>query len=967
MLAGKGRRTAGYAATAISALVAPLGLLALAGPAAAAEPTARVIVVDRATLSANGAATDVTGVGGRVSKSLSAASAVLTDLTAEQQAALRRIPTVTVTPDVKVSLTADSAATATTRAPAAVFPQQTGATQLWSRGISGIGVNVAVLDTGISPLPDFAGRLRSGVDLSGEGNPNQDSYGHGTFVAGLIAGDGSSSNGQYKGEAPAAGLVPVKVAGASGVTDLATVIDGVGWVIAHRASENIRVLNMSLGYMPTQSTVVNPLDQAVERAWQAGITVVTSAGNSGPYNGTILSPGDDPLVITAGSVDDQAKATTKDDTAATFSSVGPTSPDGWFKPDIVTSGRSVVSLRAPGSTISAQNPTAAVGSGNFVGSGTSFSSAITSGAAALLLAAHPGDRPDDVKAALLGTARPGPVGDPFVDGHGLLDVAAASASGALRLSQAFGQLGLSQPPPGGAVSISPGATVQAGYTLKMGGNHPGATLWLAGGQLNVPVACTANGATAGLLTVDLPATAYTIAGSSDATVPAAASFQGAGLAADLCGGAAMYPTNVDGSTVTFTGSLISTDTSDSVQVQVQYQLGATQKAVQGANTNVVPISVTQPGDSVNLASSWNGSSWNASHWSGINPGAGKSAANVTNGSSWNGSSWNGSSWNGSSWNGSSWNGSSWNGSSWNGSSWNGSSWNGSSWNGSSWNGSSWNGSSWSGSSWGPNAGGGSGSSTTPPTTSSSPYPGYQLVSTSPGLWCPQGTTLGHAGQTGKTGSGTGGGKGGAGGQAGCGSDGGNGGDGGNAGASTGVGGNGGAGGAGGCPASTDAQMAAGQMPCAGNGSSGGKGGNGGNAVGGLNGGRGGNGGNGGNAAGARGGDGGAGGTAQNGKAGGTGGSGGAGGGCVLYTASYWVTCPAGGGHGGNGGKGGPGTNGGNGGHAGSAGSATGADGGSGGDGGNASTNASGGSGTAGGSGGSVPGSHATNGRSGANG
>ena len=316
-----------------------------------------------------------------------------------------------------------------------MFPEQTGASQLWAQGDTGQGVNVAVLDTGISPLPDFAGRLVDGVDLSGGNNPWNDQYGHGTFVAGLIAGDGASSGGQYMGEAPGAGLVSVKVAGASGNTNLATVIEGVGWTIAHASVDNIRVLNMSLGYIPQTSTVLDPLDQAVERAWEAGITVVVSAGNSGPGNGTILSPGDDPLVITAGAVDDGGQTDPSDDTMTTFSSVGPTNPDGWFKPDLVTSGRSVVSLRDPGSTIDVQNPSARVGGANFVGSGTSFSSAITAGAAALLLSADPSYTPDTVKGTLLGTTTPGPVGNPFVDGHGILDVADAVASPALTLTQ----------------------------------------------------------------------------------------------------------------------------------------------------------------------------------------------------------------------------------------------------------------------------------------------------------------------------------------------------------------------------------------------------------------------------------------------------------------------------------------------------------------------------------------------------
>src|SRR5207248_19636 len=257
--------------------------------------------------------------------------------------------------------------------------------QLRAGGIDGSGVTVAVLDTGITRLPDFGNRLVGGVDLSGEGNPFQDSYGHGTFVAGLIAGNGASSNRAYTGEAPGANLVAVKVAGASGATDLATVISGINWVIKNRAQYGIRVLNISLGAMPMASSVLNPLDQAVETAWQAGIVVVTSAGNVGPFNGTILSPGDDPLAITVGALDDNGSTNPAAATMPSFSSAGPTNIDGWFKPDLVTSGKSVVSLRAPGSTIDTLYPSAQIGTANFVGSGTSFSTAITSGAAALII------------------------------------------------------------------------------------------------------------------------------------------------------------------------------------------------------------------------------------------------------------------------------------------------------------------------------------------------------------------------------------------------------------------------------------------------------------------------------------------------------------------------------------------------------------------------------------------------------
>jgi serine protease AprX len=424
----------------------------------------------------------VNGLGGTVVNPLPIINGVEADVPTVDLGLLGLTPGLLITSDLPVSIESVGAS-APSRAPAAVFPQTTGATQLWAQGVTGQGVAVAVLDTGIDPLPDFAGRLIDGVDLTGGGNPFQDSYGHGTFVAGLIAGNGASSGGQYTGEAPGANLVSVKTAGPSGTTDMATVILGVGWTVAHEASDHIGVLNMSLGMRPFTSTVLNPLDMAVEAAWRSGITVVVSAGNAGPFNGTILSPGDDPLVITAGALDDQGTAAAADDTIPAFSSVGPTAQDGWFKPDLVAAGRSVVSLRAPGSTIDQQNPSARIGSGNFVGSGTSFSAAVTSGAAALLLQnASLTGQPNAIKALLLGTAAAGPVGNPFVDGHGSLNVYAAATSGPITLSQ-------SAP----TVPTLPGVTVPLEATWSVGSWN--GSLWGGSGWTGGFVGTTWNGTT----------------------------------------------------------------------------------------------------------------------------------------------------------------------------------------------------------------------------------------------------------------------------------------------------------------------------------------------------------------------------------------------------------------------------------------------------------------------------------------
>jgi serine protease AprX len=437
------------AAAAILAAAALAGTTMVGVPAASASSTETVIVTSTGLLSPVAAVLDVLGT---VLTRFQIIDGVEASIPAALAPALDALPGITVTPDVSVSVQSTVESTGP-HSPSDEFLQQTGATQLSSDGDTGQGVTVAVLDTGIDRLPDFAGRLIGGVDLTGENDPFQDDYGHGTFVAGLIAGDGTSSDGQYQGEAPGADLVSVKVAGADGTTDLVRLILGLQWAIQNRLAYNIGVLNMSLGFRPFESTTINPLDLAVEAAWNSGIAVVASAGNAGPANGTILSPGDDPLVITVGALDDLAQPVTGNDEMTSFSSAGPTLIDGWVKPDLVTSGRSVVSLAAPGSTIYDENPSARIGPGNFVGSGTSFSSAIASGAAALVLADNPGLTPDQLKARLLGTTDPGPVGNPFADGHGALNAYAAASAGPMNLRQST--FGLLPVLPGATVSLSP--------------------------------------------------------------------------------------------------------------------------------------------------------------------------------------------------------------------------------------------------------------------------------------------------------------------------------------------------------------------------------------------------------------------------------------------------------------------------------------------------------------------------------
>src|SRR5579859_4036598 len=460
----RGRRR--IAAAGAAAAVALTGMSMAGVPAAAASPGETVIVTATGLLSP---ATAVLGLGGSLLTQYHLIDGVEAVIPVAVEPLLAALPGIVVTPDVSVSVQ-DTPVSTGPHTPSDAFLQQTGAARLADNGDTGKGVTVAVLDTGIDNLPDFSGRLIGGVDLSGENSPFQDSYGHGTFVAGLIAGNGASSGGQYSGEAPGANLVSIKVAGTSGKTDLAALILGLQWAADHQGSYGIKILNMSLGFQAAMSTVINPLDVAVQAVWNSGIAVVVSAGNAGPFNGTILSPGDDPLVITVGALDDMASSSPTDDEMTDFSSVGPTSPDGWVKPDLVTSGRSVVSLAAPGSTIYNNYPSAQVGPANFAGSGTSFSAAITSGAAALVLAANPGLSPNQLKARLIGTTTPGPVGNPFVDGHGALNAYAAATSGPMDYGQSAA--GLAPTSSGTAVSLSPTGPVDSWNPNLWSGTSP---------------------------------------------------------------------------------------------------------------------------------------------------------------------------------------------------------------------------------------------------------------------------------------------------------------------------------------------------------------------------------------------------------------------------------------------------------------------------------------------------------------
>ena len=316
---------------------------------------------------------------------------------------------------------------------------EVGAPDAWRQlGVTGRGIGVAILDSGIAPHPDLAGRIVASVDFTSGAAPTlvppADPGGHGTHVAGLVAGDGTASGGAYAGIAPGANLVDVRVITSTGSTTVSTLIAGMQWILAHRADYNIRVVNLSAGAPVTVSYNDDPLAAAVEILVFAGITVVVSAGNAGPTSSSITTPGFDPYVITVGAIDDNGTATLADDAIASWSSHGPTAIDGLAKPDLVAPGRRIVSLRSPGSTLDLQFPDRLVAGLDplvpeyFRLSGTSMAAPVVTGVVALMLEGTPTLSPAQVKQRLVGTATPLAYGSLYTTGSGLVSAPAAVAA-----------------------------------------------------------------------------------------------------------------------------------------------------------------------------------------------------------------------------------------------------------------------------------------------------------------------------------------------------------------------------------------------------------------------------------------------------------------------------------------------------------------------------------------------------------
>jgi serine protease AprX len=412
------------------ALAALLSFAALPLPGAGTQPSTSVLeVIVQGAGSAVSAAKAVVSSGGTVEQVLPIVDGVSAEIPTSVLDELRADPRVRgVTPNEPIAFEGAPDSATSHRIQKIVRSDD-----LWAQGIDGSGTTVALLDTGVyAAHPDLAGRVAHCEDLSHEAGTEAhcaDTFGHGTFMAGLIAGDGSASNGKHTGAAPRAQIVSVKAAGFDGATDVSTVLAGIQWIVAHRDTYGIRVMNLSLGTDSSQDYRLSPLNYAVERAWASGIVVVVSAGNSGPDAATVMKPGDDPYVITVGASNDEGSMSTSDDRVPVFSSRGPTRANGLAKPDLVSPGVHTVSLRSPGSAIDQQyGTTAAVGSHYFKGTGTSMATATVSGVVAQMLQRQPELTPDQVKFRLTSTAHRIADVDPLRAGAGLVDAYAAATS-----------------------------------------------------------------------------------------------------------------------------------------------------------------------------------------------------------------------------------------------------------------------------------------------------------------------------------------------------------------------------------------------------------------------------------------------------------------------------------------------------------------------------------------------------------
>jgi serine protease AprX len=314
-------------------------------------------------------------------------------------------------------------------------------------GLDGTGVGIAVVDSGVTSWHDDLGanRVARFVDFVGFQAAAYDDYGHGTHVAGILAGNGYDSGGRRRGIAPGATLLVEKVLDAAGQGYISNVIAAIDYAIANKAALHLRVINLSVAAGVYESYNTDPLTLAARRAVEAGLVVVSASGNLGkaadgtPQYGGVGAPGNAPWVITVGASSHNGTADRADDTVAAFSSRGPSAIDFQAKPDLVAPGVGIESLAEAGSTLYNTKPlmrlwgTVQTATEPYLSlSGTSMASPVVSGTIALMLQANPTLTPNQVKAVLQFTAESRPTYDALTQGAGFLN-----ARGAVELAQAL--------------------------------------------------------------------------------------------------------------------------------------------------------------------------------------------------------------------------------------------------------------------------------------------------------------------------------------------------------------------------------------------------------------------------------------------------------------------------------------------------------------------------------------------------
>jgi serine protease AprX len=337
---------------------------------------------------------------GAVRKRLGFAGGVAATVRAGELERLAAQPGVSlVAPDAPVTLATTGAVSASSLA--TVYPARDAVSKPWAAGVTGQGVGIAVIDSGVTPSDAFGSRLVQ-VALDGQTGSLDDTLGHGTMVAGVAA--GKSPDGEFIGIAPGATVYALNINRPTGVYT-SDVITALKWVFDNAHTYNIRVVNLSLTENTTSSYEDSPLDLAVERLWASGVFVAVAAGNRGA--GVIdYAPANDPLALTAGAFDTMDTSGGKDDTLLTWSSRG-TTVDGFAKPEMVLPGRHIAAPLPTGTYLDAHAPAAnRVATGYASINGTSFAAPQVAGAAAILFQEHPGWSPDNVKWLLI--AKPGP-------------------------------------------------------------------------------------------------------------------------------------------------------------------------------------------------------------------------------------------------------------------------------------------------------------------------------------------------------------------------------------------------------------------------------------------------------------------------------------------------------------------------------------------------------------------------------